>query len=146
MPKQQTRRIGESLLIVLIIIVLVGVWIKGIDQYSAQAHEAQAQQQMYTLAKALRVYYINNDSYPAVVNNMPFCEPFRMYKGQLCLYQLIDDYISIENIRFSGVRYIYAPTRDNVILAADILATEDTSMGNRCTVGNVTFWCLILPR
>jgi len=146
MPKANARRLGETLLILAIIAVLGGVWLQGTERYTAQAHELQAQQQMYSIAKALRAYHFEHGSYPSVVNNQRFCEPFRMYQGQLCLYQLIGNYITLESLNFSNVVYIYTITPEHVILAVDIPVEQDTPMSNQCTIGEVQFWCLTLPR
>lgn len=146
MPNANTRRLGEALLVIAIIAVLGWVWLQGTEQHAKTAHEAQAKQQMYGIAKALRAYQFDTGSYPEVVNNQVFCEPFRMYQGQLCLYQLIGDYISLESLQLSNVVYIYTTNREYVILAADIPVSADTPMANQCTIGEMNFWCLTLPR
>lgn len=146
MHSAQIRRLGETLLIVAIVGILGGVWLFKSEEYVSTAQEAQAQQQIYSIGQALRAYRFENGEYPPVVHNLRFCEPFRMYQGQLCLWQLLDSYITIENISFGKVTYIYAPSGEAVVLAADIPVGEETPPANRCKIGEILFWCVTLPK
>lgn len=146
MLEANIRRLGETLLVLAIAAILGGVWLQGTERYTQTAQEAQAQQQMYGIAKALRAYHFDFGEYPPVVHNQAFCEPFRMYQGQLCLHELVGDYISFDSIAFTEVVYIYSDTRDHVILAADIPVQSDTPITNQCTIGELEFWCLTLPK
>lgn len=142
----KARRLGETVLVGAVAVILMVVWIRGVDGTQNEASVAAQKAEVVTIAKAIQAYGVEHGSYPAVANGLPFCQPFNIYNGELCLGVLIGEYIEVEEINLVESDLVYMNEDSHVVIAADIPVNQGVATSNRCNISGIEFWCVRLYR
>lgn len=142
----KARRLGETILVCFVVIMLTGFWMQGIADNKADALLQSKRTQVATIARALALYQAERGGYPPVVNGLPFCEPFEMYQNKRCLGELLGSYLHPDAVMFDQYKFVYMNNPDRAFIAADIPADVGVATTNRCLINDFEFWCIKLPK
>jgi|GEM_PF-5970957 len=144
----QVRRLGETLMVLCVVVLLVNHFLTNTDKSARSATEANKKSQVATIAGALRMYYLDNGAYPDIANRQSFCRPFDVNsdKQGRCLGELIGPYLNPNSVDLGYKEYVYVNARRNTFIATDLEVTTEDSLSNTCKVGASYFWCIKLPR
>lgn len=146
MLTEKMLRLGETVLVMCIVIYLVMSWLQWTEEATAKSMQAGTKTQVATIARALNLYRIDEGEYPPVVGGHSFCKPFSEYAGTRCLGELMGDYLGADSVELGENNYVYTNQSDSVFIAADIPVGIDTRKSNRCMVNTLEFWCVKLPK
>lgn len=142
----KARRLGETILICCVVVILTGVWARGTTDTKVRAFDTAKKTEVVAIAKAAQAYNLDAGDYPEVSLGLPYCKPFNVYDGDLCLGELVGKYLEAEHISLTESDYVYMDRGSHVLIAANVTVSSNTSDNNRCDISGVEFWCVKLYR
>lgn len=143
-----TRRLGETLMIIMVVIILTGWVASNVADSSSRAQYAQKKAELVKLARILDYYYVDNGEYPNTRTSGGFCEIDKRYPGGVCLSELLrDGYYDALPISFEGGAYWYFEFDDYMAVGTELPRDISLATSNLCTLDNgYEFWCIKITK